>query len=95
MYRILCYPILYISFTKNPKYKKIDLTKKINLIFFANIKHKGVYRILSVIYLALFIFTFISISNIVSLKIEYGNNNIDVVVKRAHDLKNEFLKGLK
>ncbi len=67
------------------------VAKKINLIFFANIKHKGVYRILSVIYLALFIFTFISISNIVSLKMEYGRNNVDVVVKRAHDLKNEFL----
>ena len=33
--------------------------KKINLIFFANIKHKGVYRILILCYLATIVFTFI------------------------------------
>ena len=35
------------------------VAKKINLIFFANIKHKGVYRILILCYLATIVFTFI------------------------------------
>ena len=35
------------------------MMKTINLIFFANIKHKGVYRILILCYLATIVFTFI------------------------------------
>ena len=52
--------------------------KKINLIFFANIKHKGVYRILILCYLATIVFTFILANKHLIEKRKYDYGSLEI-----------------
>ena len=54
------------------------VAKKINLIFFANIKHKGIYRILILCYLATIVFTFILANKHLIEKRKYDYDMLEI-----------------
>ena len=64
------------------------MAKKINLIFFANIKHKGVYRILILCYLATIVFTFILANKHLIEKIKYDYRSLEI---RQYNITNTIV----